>query len=452
MNIKFHYIAILFFFTNITFAQVSIIMDKKNDVYTIPCKVNGLELDFIFDTGASNVSLSLTEALFMLKNGKLNEEDIIGSSYAQLANGDITENTIIIIKEIEISGLRLNNIRANIVHKLEAPLLLGQSAISKLGKIELDGNKLTILTKEYNSEKLSIALVQKFSNFMPVSCINVSPDKKIIAIADDTEDPLGFKELKETLKISILNSKTYSKKLELKGHLESIEAISFSYDSKYIVSSDQSGVIIIWDLSNGKQITKIETSGWVNNVKFTNLGNEIIAIQGFEKRALIYDTNGNFREKIDVGKQINDFEYNPITNKIYFGCFDELQVWSFLSRKKLKSLPFSGLMCMQFNHDYSQFAIGNSNGNIIIMSPILQEIYRLIGHFKPVLSISYSLDNSKLASASSDQTSRIWDLKKQKQLIKLVNEHNGTVNTIKYISDKNDFITGGENKVLKIWK
>lgn len=91
MNIKFHYIAILFFFTNITFAQVSIIMDKKNDVYTIPCKVNGLELDFIFDTGASNVSLSLTEALFMLKNGKLNEEDIIGSSYAQLANGDITE-------------------------------------------------------------------------------------------------------------------------------------------------------------------------------------------------------------------------------------------------------------------------------------------------------------------------------------------------------------------------
>jgi len=452
MNIKFYYIAILFFFTNITFAQVSIIMNKKNDVYTIPCKVNGLELDFIFDTGASNVSLSLTEALFMLKNGKLNEEDIIGSSYAQLANGDITENTIIIIKEIEISGLKLNNVRANIVHKLEAPLLLGQSAISKLGKIELDGNKLTILTKEYTSEKLSISLVQKLSTLMPVSCINVSPDKKFIAIADDTEDPLGFKELKETFKISILNSKTYLKKLEFKGHLASIEAINFSYDSKYLVSSDQRGVIIIWDLSNGKQITKIETSEWVHNVKFSNLGNEIVAIQGFEKRALIYDTNGNLRAKIDVGKQINDFEYNPITNKIYFGCFDELQVWSFLSRKKLNSLPFSGLMCMQFNHDYSQFAIGNSNGNIVIMSPKLQEINRLIGHFKPVLSVSYSLDNSKLASASSDQTARIWGINKQNELIQLVNEHNGTVNSIQYISDKNDFITGGENKELKIWK
>ena len=315
-----------------------------------------------------------------------------------------------------------------------------------------DYTQRVILTKEYTSEKLSISLVQKFSTLMPVSCINVSPNKKFIAIADETEDPLGFKELKETFKISILNSKTYLKKLELKGHLASIEAINFNYDSKYLVSSDQSGVIIIWDLSNGKQITKIETSEWIHNVKFSNLGNEIIAIQGFEKRALIYDTNGKLKAKIDVGKQINDFEYNPITNQIYFGCYDELQVWSFLSRKKLNSLPFSGLMCMQFNHDYSQFAIGKSNGNIVVMSPKLQEVNRLVGHFKPVLSVSYSLDNSKLASASSDQTARIWEIKKQNELIQLVNEHNGTVNSIQYISDKNDFITGGENKELKIWK
>ena len=56
-----------------TFAQDIIKMEKSGGIYLIPCKVNGLPLKFIFDTGASDVSISLTEALFMLKNGNLKE-------------------------------------------------------------------------------------------------------------------------------------------------------------------------------------------------------------------------------------------------------------------------------------------------------------------------------------------------------------------------------------------
>ena len=147
MHIRFIYVFIFLSFLFEVKAQTKIIMDKEGGVYTIPCKVNGLSLKFIFDTGASNVTISLTEALFMLKNGFLSQDNIIGSSYAQLANGEITENTEILIREIIIADLTLNNIRASIVHELGAPLLLGQTAISKLGKIQLDGNELTIFTE-----------------------------------------------------------------------------------------------------------------------------------------------------------------------------------------------------------------------------------------------------------------------------------------------------------------
>ena len=54
MKIKFYFLLLLFLYTNTTFSQVSILMSKKNDVYTIPCKVNGLDLEFIFDTGAES--------------------------------------------------------------------------------------------------------------------------------------------------------------------------------------------------------------------------------------------------------------------------------------------------------------------------------------------------------------------------------------------------------------
>ena len=124
-------------------------MEESNGVFKIPCEVNGLRMKFIFDTGASNVCLSLTEAKFMLENDYITSEDILGNSKAQIADGSIVENTIILLKEIKIAGLVLNDIQAVVTHSIGAPLLLGQSAIQKLGTIQINGNELTIL--EHNS-------------------------------------------------------------------------------------------------------------------------------------------------------------------------------------------------------------------------------------------------------------------------------------------------------------
>ncbi|MDD3738269.1 MAG: retropepsin-like aspartic protease [Lentimicrobiaceae bacterium] len=129
-------------------SQVRIKMQREGGVYTMPCTVNGLKLRFIFDTGASNVSLSLSEAIFMLKNGYLEESDLHGSSLSQIANGDIIENTTVNLKEIEIGGIKIYNVEAAIIHNLSAPLLLGQSAINKLGKIQLDGDELLIIDSD----------------------------------------------------------------------------------------------------------------------------------------------------------------------------------------------------------------------------------------------------------------------------------------------------------------
>ena len=127
--------------------QTVIKMRKMGNVSVIPCKVNGLNLSFIFDTGASDVSISMTEATFMLKNDYLSVSDIIGSQDYLDANGNISQGINIILKEVEIAGLKLYNVKASIVRNLQAPLLLGQSAISKLGTIQLDlqSNTLTIL-------------------------------------------------------------------------------------------------------------------------------------------------------------------------------------------------------------------------------------------------------------------------------------------------------------------
>ena len=145
-----------------SYAQITIEMEQQGGIYYLQGKVNGLPLKFIFDTGASNVSLSLAEALFMLKNGYLDQNDIKGVSYAQIANGDIVENTEVLLKSIEIGGVAISNVKALISHNLSAPLLLGQSAIQKLGPIQLDKNKLIIQNgKNFKSEKAGKELYQR---------------------------------------------------------------------------------------------------------------------------------------------------------------------------------------------------------------------------------------------------------------------------------------------------
>ena len=115
-----------------TFGQITIEMTPKGNVYSLSGKINGLELNFIFDTGASDVYLSMTEAIFMLKNGYLAQNDFTGISYSQIANGEIVENTTVLLREVEIGGIKIQDVTASISHNLDAPLLLGQSVNTKI--------------------------------------------------------------------------------------------------------------------------------------------------------------------------------------------------------------------------------------------------------------------------------------------------------------------------------
>jgi len=107
----------------------------------VKCTINNLPLSFIFDTGASIVSLSQVEATFMMKNGYLSKSDVIGDSYYTDASGNVNVGTTINLKKVDFGGFELTNVKASVVKNQNAPLLLGQSVLGRLGKIEIDNSK-----------------------------------------------------------------------------------------------------------------------------------------------------------------------------------------------------------------------------------------------------------------------------------------------------------------------
>lgn len=120
---------------------IEIPFTREGGLCMVKCTINGLPLHFCFDTGASDVGLSSVEAAFMLKNGYLDKSDFYGKSYFSNANGDISEGTNIRLREINFGGLVLKDIKASVAKSQKAPLLLGQTVLQHLGKIEIDNER-----------------------------------------------------------------------------------------------------------------------------------------------------------------------------------------------------------------------------------------------------------------------------------------------------------------------
>lgn len=126
-----------------TIQAVSIPFTRENGICKVPCTINSLPLHFVFDTGASDISISSVEASFMLKNGYLKPVDLGGKEYYSTASGEIAEGTRIRLREVDFGGLKLQNVKASVIKNQQAPLLLGQTILERLGKIEIDNtNKL----------------------------------------------------------------------------------------------------------------------------------------------------------------------------------------------------------------------------------------------------------------------------------------------------------------------
>lgn len=113
-------------------------MTCKNGIYYVPITVNDTPMTFIFDTGASVISISTAEVATLYKEGKITEDDVIGQQQFIDATGRISVGAVINLRTVTIGGVTLKNVQASVVDNINAPLLLGQTALSRFGKISID--------------------------------------------------------------------------------------------------------------------------------------------------------------------------------------------------------------------------------------------------------------------------------------------------------------------------
>lgn len=118
----------------------------ENGVFFIDAKINdGINLKFLLDLGASDVHITSDVYSILKRNGTLTESDELGYSRYTIANGDTVKSRIVNLKSIKLGSRVINNVRASISENINAPLLLGQSALKKLGVYKIDNQKALLI-------------------------------------------------------------------------------------------------------------------------------------------------------------------------------------------------------------------------------------------------------------------------------------------------------------------
>src|SRR5271156_1170645 len=74
----------------------------------------------------------------------------------------------------------------------------------------------------------------------------------------------------------------------------------------------------------------------------------------------------------------------------------------------------------------------------------------LEGHSSMVISVAFSHDSARLASASGDQTVKIWDASSG-ECLQTLKGHSGSVSSVAFSHDSARLASASDDKTVKIW-
>lgn len=122
-------------------------IEIKNGATYVIASVNGVDMKFILDTGCTNVQLTVVEFEFLKHNDIADDSDLGEKVKCKYANNDEGECYTFNMKTFKIGDIEINDVTCTVEENSDAPRLLGQAVLQKLGEVTIDYNKNIIKIK-----------------------------------------------------------------------------------------------------------------------------------------------------------------------------------------------------------------------------------------------------------------------------------------------------------------
>jgi hypothetical protein len=111
----------------------------------VPVTINNtLQLEFVLDSGAADVSIPADVVLTLVRTKTLTKSDFMGQKVYALADGSTVPSQTFRIRSLKVGDLEIQNITGSVAD-VKGSLLLGQSFLSRLGKWSIDNQRQVLV-------------------------------------------------------------------------------------------------------------------------------------------------------------------------------------------------------------------------------------------------------------------------------------------------------------------
>ncbi|GAB4284703.1 MAG: hypothetical protein Fur0025_15660 [Oscillatoriaceae cyanobacterium] len=258
--------------------------------------------------------------------------------------------------------------------------------------------------------------------------------------------------------------------ITLKGHRDWVTGVGWSPHGEFLATASRDETVKIWQvsrnrfLSGGSEVATLTGhDARVNSVTW-NPDGKLIATSSEDRTVKLWQVDGTLVQNITPGdKPINNVSWSPDGKVMAIASADgTVQIWSLgqmagelhnrPNYQYQQTIPAhqQPLWNVTFSPDGSLIATASADNTVKIWNRNGQSVMTLEGHIGPVNWVAFSPDGKTLATASDDNTVKLWSSETGKFLATLEG-HTDKVFNLNWSSDGKFIASASDDDTVLLW-
>jgi WD40 repeat protein len=301
-----------------------------------------------------------------------------------------------------------------------------------------DGERIVTISKDRTARLWSSngALMEVMRGHAgPLHSLDISPDGRHIATASTDKT------------VRIWDARTGKETAALVGHGDWVEHVSFSPDGKRIATASEDGTARVWNSERAVRVLKGRT------VSFEPGGRRIVSVSDLDERRWDADS-GQLLDTLDSrsGRNTNPWYSRDRSLRVEQ---DPGKAALLLEASGVVRAHLPGhqgkILDAVFSDDALLLATASADETVRLWDTATGRLRHVLkGHRKHVWSAAFSPDGRHVATASEDGTARLWHVASGTEIAELPG-HTLGVRAVAFSSDGRRLATGSDDGMVRVW-